>query len=116
MTTEAGRSTSRRTRSSSRRRSIRQRRRSSGAGGWQPFFGPRLRLLGRTRFGDLDLAIRQLVKIREASHVLRSCSGNIGAVVLRELLGRTRDVTRESIATEGQPCAGAPAEYGRFAA
>jgi len=53
--------------------------------------------------GDLDLAIEEasLVKIREASHALRSCSGNIGALVLRELLGRTRDVTRENITTEG---------------
>ena len=32
---------------------------------------------------------------------MRSCSGNMGAMVLREICGRARDMTAQTIRTEG---------------
>jgi hypothetical protein len=52
----------------------------------------------------MDTAIGEgnLLRIRDAAHALRSCSGNIGATGLRELCGRSRTLTLEAIPTEGK--------------
>ena len=39
--------------------------------------------------------------LRDAAHAMRSCSGNMGAMVLREICGRARDMTPQTIRTEG---------------
>jgi HPt (histidine-containing phosphotransfer) domain-containing protein len=53
---------------------------------------------------DMEAAIAEgdLSKIRDAAHALRSCSGNIGASGLRELCGRSRTLTRATVAAEGR--------------
>ncbi len=53
---------------------------------------------------DMDAAVaeRSLPRLRDAAHALRSCSGNIGATGLRELCGRSRALTRETIAVDGK--------------
>ena len=53
---------------------------------------------------DMDAAVaeRSLPRLRDATHALRSCSGNIGAAAMREICGRSRTVTHESLPTEGK--------------
>ena len=53
---------------------------------------------------DMDGAIAEgsLPRLRDATHALRSCSGNIGAAAMREICGRSRTFTHESLPTEGK--------------
>jgi hypothetical protein len=52
---------------------------------------------------DMDAAVRtaDLVALRDAAHAMRSCSGNMGAVVLREICSRSREMTLETISRVG---------------
>jgi two-component system, sensor histidine kinase RpfC len=56
---------------------------------------------------DMDAAVAagSLPRLRDATHALRSCSGNIGAAAMREICGRSRTVTHESLPTEGKAMA-----------
>jgi two-component system sensor histidine kinase RpfC len=53
---------------------------------------------------EMDAAVAEgnLSRIRDAAHALRSCSGNIGAAGVRELCGRSRTLTRATVAAEGR--------------
>ncbi|HXV25816.1 MAG TPA: ATP-binding protein [Alphaproteobacteria bacterium] len=53
---------------------------------------------------EMEAAVGEgnLSRIRDATHALRSCSGNIGATGLRELCSRSRTLTRETLPTEGR--------------
>jgi two-component system sensor histidine kinase RpfC len=52
---------------------------------------------------DMDAAVGSgdPVALRDAAHAMRSCSGNMGAVVLREISARARDMTSETIVSAG---------------
>jgi two-component system sensor histidine kinase RpfC len=52
---------------------------------------------------DMDAAVGSgdPAALRDAAHAMRSCSGNMGAVVLREISGRARDMTSETIVSAG---------------
>ena len=52
---------------------------------------------------DMEAAVKSadVAALRDAAHAMRSCSGNMGAVVLREICGRSRDMTAETIAGTG---------------
>jgi two-component system, sensor histidine kinase RpfC len=52
---------------------------------------------------DMETAIKagNVPALRDAAHAMRSCSGNMGAVVLREICARARDLTDQNIATAG---------------
>ena len=56
----------------------------------------------KTEFMDAAVAAGSLPRLRDAAHALRSCSGNIGAAAMREICGRSRTVTHESLPTEGK--------------
>lgn len=51
---------------------------------------------------EMEAAVTEgsLLQLKDAAHALRSCSGNIGAVALREICGRSRKLTRDTLATE----------------
>lgn len=52
------------------------------------------------------VAAGSLPRLKDAAHALRSCSGNIGAAALREICGRSRTLTRDTLATEGRAMIG----------
>jgi len=56
----------------------------------------------RTVIENAGCAEGSLPRLRDAAHALRSCSGNIGAAAMREICGRTRTLTRETLPTEGK--------------
>jgi hypothetical protein len=52
---------------------------------------------------DMEGAVRtgDIPALRDAAHALRSCSGNMGALGLREIAAKSRDLTLKSLGTEG---------------
>ncbi|MGH6893738.1 MAG: Hpt domain-containing protein, partial [Dongiaceae bacterium] len=52
---------------------------------------------------DMEATVEagDILALRDAAHAMRSCSGNMGAVVLREICGRAREMTTQTIDSAG---------------
>ncbi|MGH6931068.1 MAG: ATP-binding protein, partial [Dongiaceae bacterium] len=56
-----------------------------------------------TLLEDMEATVEagDILALRDAAHAMRSCSGNMGAVVLREICGRAREMTTQTIVSAG---------------